>query len=265
MSQAEQIADEYAAWVRSWSSSAKTIGARRTVALSRLREWGVEGMTTDNIQTWLGAGDWSRWTRATYYAHLKDFCGWLVATGRLTSNPMADVRKPTRPSSLPRPLTEGDVARVMAVVEGRTRDWITLALLSGLRVHEIAKIRGEDVTQDGIFVEGKGGVRAMLPTHDDLWDMAQRYPRHGYWFPGGDEGHIPPRTITLTVSTLFSSLGIDGSIHRCRHTYGTRLLRAGVNIRVVQRLMRHASLATTAAYTAVDEDEMRSAISRLSA
>lgn len=67
---------------------------------------------------------------------------------------------------------------------------------------------------------------------------------------------------TLT-SRLFAANGIEGSIHRMRHTFATRLLRAGVNIRVVQTLMRHRSLASTMIYTAVDEDERRDAISRL--
>ena len=67
------------------------------------------------------------------------------------------------------------------------------------------------------------------------------------------------------MGKLFTALGISGSIHRVRHVYGTRLLRAGVNIRVVQKLMRHSSLATTATYTAVDESEMRSAIETLRA
>lgn len=260
----DQTVAEYVRWLRSWTSSEKTISARRTVALSRLREWGVEGMTADNVQQWLGRPDLSRWTRSTYHAHLNDLCGWLVATGRLAENPMEGVRKPTRPSSLPRPLTEPDVERVLATATGRTRDWIMIALLSGLRVHEIAKLRGEDVTEDTIFVEGKGGTRAMLPTHPDIWEMASRYPRQGYWFRGRS-GPIKPYTITTRVSRVFDSLGLEGSIHRCRHTYGTRLLRGGTHIRVVQKLMRHASLATTATYTAVDEDEMRAAISRLSA
>lgn len=235
------------------------------MAASRLREWGVGGMTTENIQAWLGRPKLSRWTRSTYHAHLRDLCAWLVASGYLDADPMDDVRKPSRPSSLPRPLSEPEVERVLAAAEGRVHDWITIALLSGLRVHEIAKIRGEDVTQDGIFVEGKGGTRAVLPTHPDLWTMAQRYPRHGYWFPGRKGEHIKSETITVAVGALFDTLGIAGSIHRCRHTYGTRLLRAGVNIRIVQRLMRHATLATTATYTAVDEDELRAAILRLSA
>lgn len=262
--EAERIVCDYEKWLRSWTSSEKTISARRTVALNRLREWGLEGMTGENVQRWLGRPKLSRWTRSTYHAHLNDFCAWLVATGHLTTNPMESIRKPTRPSSLPRPLTEPDVERVLATATGRTRDWILIALLSGLRVHEIAKLRGEDVTEEAIFVEGKGGTRAMLPTHPDIWTMASRYPRQGYWFPGRD-GHIKPYTITTSVSRVLDTLGLEGSIHRCRHTYGTRLLRGGTHIRVVQKLMRHASLATTATYTAVDENEMRAAISRLTA
>ena len=59
--------------------------------------------------------------------------------------------------------------------------------------------------------------------------------------------------------------GIEGSLHRCRHTYATELLRAGANIRVVQTLMRHASLSSTQIYTAVDENERREGIRRLGA
>lgn len=262
----EQIADEYAAWLRSWSPSAKTIKARHALALSRLNAWGLDGFTADTIQAWLGHDpDWSPWTRATYYSHLVDFCAWMVTAGYLSSNPMPEVRKPKRPNSAPRPLSEYDAERVKASATGLTRDWITIALLTGLRVHEIAKLRGDDVGPDTFYVVGKGGVRANLPTHPEVWEMAQRYPREGYWFPGNDNGHIEAHRITVAVSTLFRSLKIEGSIHRCRHTYCTRLLRSGVNIRIVQKLMRHANIATTAAYAAVDEDEMRAAVVRLTA
>lgn len=261
----EEIVAAYTSWLNSWSPSQKTVTARRTLAAARMKAWGLDGFTTENIQQFLGTPDWKRWTRATYHAHLKDFCAWLTASGYLDENPMEDVRKPGRPASLPRPLSEREVEMVLAAAGGRVRDWVRIALLSGLRAHEIAKLRGEDVTTEGIYVEGKGGVRALLPAHPELWEMAQRYPRQGYWFPGKTEPHMAASTITIGVGELFRTLGITGSIHRCRHVYGTRLLRAGVNIRVVQQLMRHASLATTATYTAVDEDEMKAAILRLSA
>lgn len=256
----------YERWLRSWASP-PTTRARVLIARSRLKAWGsVENITPDRIQEWLGGPELkSGWSRSTYHAHMTDFCKWLVATHRLADNPMTYVRKGKRPRSQPRPLSEADVARVLAVAEGRQRDWLLLALLAGLRAHEIAKIRGEDVTSDGIYVEGKGGTKATIPLHPDLAKVAARYPHTGYWFLNRNGNHITSATVTNYTSILFRSLGITGSIHRCRHVYGTRLLRSGTNIRTVQKLMRHSNLDTTAAYTAVDEDELRAAINLLSA
>lgn len=260
------LIDEYASWMRSWAASEKTIKARTTLAKARLDEWGLDGFTAANVQEWLGRRrdpEWSKWTHSTYHAHLRSFCEFLVLGGFLTASPMDEVRKSRRPHSLPRPLSEEEVARVLSEARGRTRDWIVIALSSGLRCHEIAKLRGEDVTVQGIYVRGKGSEQKILPTHPDIWAMTARYPRQGYWFRSPYGEHILPDTLSGTVSRLFGSLGLEGSIHRCRHTYGTRLLRSGVNIRVVQQLMRHANLETTALYTAVDENEQRDAINLL--
>lgn len=267
MESSEQIVEAYGNWLKSWSASTQTYRGRTKAATVLLgHAGGVERLTAETIQSWLARPELvSGWTRATYHAHFTCFCKWLVATRRIASNPMEDVRKPKRPKSAPRPLSEVEVARVLAKAEGRVRDYILLALLAGLRAHEIAKLRGEDVTVDGIYVDGKGGVRATIPTHPDLWAMSQRYPSHGYWFPGASGGHILPDTVTYTVGRLFRSVGVSGSVHRCRHVYGTRLLRSGTHIRTVQQLMRHANLDTTAAYTAVNEDELRAAINLLSA
>lgn len=258
------LVGEYVEWMRSWGASERTIAARRTVAAGRIKAWGLEGLTAHNIQTWLARPDIkSNWTRATYHAHLKSFCDWLVAAEHLAENPMDGVRKTKPPRGRPRPLSEGEVERILSVVQGEVRDWILLALLAGLRASEVAKIRGEDVSIEGIYVEGKGGTREMLPIHPALWELAQQRPRIGYWFVREDGEHVKSQHVSLTVGRLFHSLGIGGSIHRCRHTYATRLLRSGVHIRTVQRLMRHANLDTTANYTAVDEDELRDAVTLL--
>jgi integrase/recombinase XerD len=105
----------------------------------------------------------------------------------------------------------------------------------------------------------------MLPTHPELWQIAQNYPRRGYWFPSekAPAGHIDPGTVTRRVTMHFRSLDIDGSSHRNRHGYGTFLLRGGANLRVVQELMRHSSLQTTALYLGVNEDEKVAAIRSL--
>lgn len=260
------VVREYEQWLRSWGAAEKTVKARVNLAKSRLAAWGMGGLDVDHITAWLGRPELSRWSRSTYFSNLKDFCSWLVAAGHLDTSPMEDpsVRKPRRPKSLPRPLSEPEVQQVLAAAEGRTRDWMVIALCSGLRAHEIAKLRGEDIAQDGVYVRGKGGTEDTLPCHPDLWAIAQRYPRHGWWFPNpAGTGHVTPDVVTVAVGRLFASQGVSGSIHRLRHVYGTRLLRSGAHIRRVQKLMRHATLETTALYTAVDDDELRDSINRL--
>ena len=265
----EAIADEYAAYLASWCRSDRTLLHRTTVVRSRLRAWGLEGLTTENIQRWLMWDDKRRkrraaWTSATYYSHMRCLCEWATAAGHLVTNPMEGVKKPETPRGKPRPLNDAEVALILSRAEGRMRDWIILSLHAGLRAHEVAKIKGEDVSQWHIHVVGKGGREDDLPTAPEVWEVARRYPRTGYWFPtSGPEGHIRANRLSNLVSVFFTSLGIPGSLHRCRHTYGTNLLRAGVHIRTVQKLMRHESLQTTANYTAVDDDEMRDAVMRL--
>ena len=129
----------------------------------------------------------------------------------------------------------------------------------------MAKIRGEDVRQDDLYVLGKGRKSATLPTHPVVWSLAQEYPRAGYWFPHQRiPGHpVGPVSVSRQVTQLFGPLGIEGSSHRCRHTFATNLLRNGVNIRIVQTLMRHDSLATTAAYLHVTDSEQTLAIASL--
>ena len=264
----------YVTWLGAWAAHT-TVKARRAFIGARLRQWGgVVGFTRDNILAFFASiaerqherGARSSWTIPTYHAHLTDFCAWAVAAGHLTVDPMLTIRKPKRPKARPRPLNDAEVERALGAARGEVRDWMLLALLAGLRVSEISALRGEDVTQGGIYVQGKGGGTEVLPMRPELREMAARYPSSGPWFPGDDRGHIRSTYVSRGVGDVFRQVGImEGSAHRLRHTYGTRLLRSGVNIRQVQRLMRHAALETTAGYTAVDEDELQAAVDMLPA
>lgn len=257
-----QTIDAYEQWMRSWTSSEATITARRTIGLSRLRAWGgPEGITTERIEAWLA--EYSGWSKATYYQHMRSLCTWLHLSQRLDHNPAERLVAPSQPKSLPRPLSRAQVDLVMANASDRQRAWLTLTLYQGLRAHEIAKLKGEDLADGMLYVRGKGGKDAYLPIHAEVAALAQRMPPTGYWFPGRQDGHLAGATISRYVGELFKGLGIDGSLHRGRHSFGTNLVRAGVHVRKVQHLMRHADLSTTAIYTALDEDELRDAINTL--
>lgn len=262
----ERILREYLRWLESLTRP-KTVSARRAFIRARLTEWGhPAGWDTITMQRFLiyDARKGKRrpeWTIATYYTHLRDFGRWCDATGVTEGDPTGQVAKSARPSNVPRPLTEDEVRIVLDAATPKQRAWLLLALHAGLRAHEVAKIRGEDITEDFLRVDGKGGKVASLPTHPDLWELAQGYPRRGYWFPSSTHaGHVSAARVSGAIGELFAANGIDGSIHRMRHTFGTRLVRQGVDLRRVQTLMRHSSLATTQGYLEVADAGLRDAI-----
>lgn len=257
--------DCYAAYLRSRNASDSTTEARLRFARRTLERWPDPATIGPyDVAGYLGDPDFSTWTRATYFGHFRSLFSWMVSTGLLEVNPTTELRRPSSPSGRPRPLSVVDARRAQAAATGTTYAMLMLGMLEGLRAHEAAKIHSDDVSAEGLFVRGKGGRDAVLPTHPEILRLAEE--RSGYWFPGvGGRGHVESDTVSLRITKLFTSLGISGSFHRCRHYYGTSLLRAGVNIRVVQELMRHASLATTAAYLGVGEDEKTAAILALAA
>jgi integrase/recombinase XerD len=259
--------DNFIEWLRSWGASPSTIVVRMRVVAAFCRECDALTASAEDIARWLARPGLSPWTRHSYYGHLRSLYDWLRRTGRRPDDPMLDMRAPKRPAQKPRPLDPLEQSRALVAADDTVRAFLLLGLFAGLRAFEIAKIRGEDVTADALYVRGKGGKDAMIPTHPTLWDLAQAMPRIGWWFPSphADKDHIHPATVTRRITALFAELGIEGSTHRARHSYCTNLMRAGVALRIVQELARHESLATTAGYLAVDEDERRAAIGLLSA
>lgn len=75
--------------------------------------------------------------------------------------------------------------------------------------------------------------------------------------------HITSKRICSAISRAFERVGVQATAHQLRHYYATELLNAGTDVRVVQTLMRHASLATTAIYTKVYEEQQRKALEKL--
>lgn len=242
-------------------------GLSATTTIHRLkfaRQWWAQWQRWDvageNVARWLDA--YQGWTRYTYHNHLQCLFGWLVERGHVQVDPMTKIRQTPRPRPRPTPLSEVDLTRALTSATPRVRSYLMLGYLAGLRAFEIAKIHGGDVDPLSVHVVGKGGQSWTLPTHPALWELAQTYPRDGYWFPSplAHREHVGAGAVSNSVAALFRSLGLHGATHRARHTYGTRMLRNGTNVRVIQTLLRHSSLTTTEWYLGVDEDERRAAV-----
>lgn len=257
------LLDDWSRWMQAESLAARTINERVRIVHHAAAHIGADPtmFTTDELIDYL-AQLRSSATRQTYFGALRAWHFWLIEQGYSLSNPMARLRRPRCPKRRPRPVATPHLQRLLASgIRGRTRTAVLLCSYQGLRVHEAAKIRGEDVDLLGgtLRVIGKGGVDEQVPLHPLIAAEARRYPRLGYWFPSHTRpGHpIRRESLSAVISRAMQRAGVPGTAHSLRHWYGTELVRGGVNVRVVQTLMRHASLATTALYTLVDADQQR--------
>ncbi|MBS41603.1 MAG: hypothetical protein CMH83_00210 [Nocardioides sp.] len=262
----------YERWMLSTGWSPRTQHQRLRRAAMILDVWSDPSTATPTeIAEWLGTKTHLKaWSRATYFNDTKAFFRWLTAADHIPTDPMESdlILRPRVTPGLPKPLSPDEEARALAAARGDVRAYLLLALRAGLRATEIATLTGEHVTRQHIRLVGKGAKEAVIPTHPELWDLADEYPREGYWFPSVYDPARPITGATVGAATkkLFARPDVNipsGSIHRCRHTYATDLLRGGANVRQVQELMRHSSLVTTATYTAVADEELREAVGRL--
>jgi integrase/recombinase XerD len=264
---------QYERWMRGNNRSPKTVKQRLRMAQRILDRWPDPGQATpDDLLEWLGSmgtRKLSKWTKATYYSDVRGFFRWLTTADLIHTDPMASdlIERPKSLSKIPKPLSPAEESRALAAAHGNMEAWLLLALRAGLRASEIAAFRGEEIADDYIVLTGKGDKESAIPTHPDLWELAQDYPRRGWWFPSPEhDGHVAGNSVTVLVGRHFRRPEVDiprGSIHRCRHTYGTTLQRDTHDLRQTQRAMRHSSPATTAVYTAIDDDALRAAINRL--
>ena len=203
-----------------------------------------------------------------YYSIARAWCTWLVRAGHRDDDPTMRVPRPRVPPARPRPITRPQLDAVLALpLRPATRTKILLAAYAGLRIHEIAKIKAQDIDPAGgtLTVTGKGGRTDLLPAHPIILDQATNYPHRGHWFPSPTRPgqHVAAKTVGTVIARALRRAGIDATAHQLRHYFATSLLEAGVDSRIVQTLMRHASLATTGRYLGVTLAQQRQALTGL--
>ena len=263
--------DDFELWQVSSRLSERTITERRRILAQFYRETGVQPAHAQpiDITRWIASHDaWSDSTIVNYVACLTAFYKWLNVQDRRVDNPMTKVGRPRAPKRLPRPVSARDVQILLsAPTRMTTHGMILLAALQGLRVHEIAKLRGEDIDRDRqvLYVKGKGKKPAELPLHPMVADWSRRMPAKGWWFPSRQfpSDPVQAKSVSRTISDHMRRCGVAGTPHRLRHFFATQLLADGADIYLVRDLLRHENVATTAIYTQLPDAMRREAIDRL--
>jgi integrase/recombinase XerD len=264
----DELLDEWALWQRSGDLSERTVKDRvKTVATFARTVPDVLACDWRPLAEYVSRPGLAPASRHTYRAQLRAFYQWLHAMGYREDDPTAKLPRIKRPQNRPKPVTTTELETLLRRCYGRRlRMMIVLAAYQGLRVHEIAKLRGEDVQGDQLRVLGKGGTDLLVPLHPVIADQVRHWPARGWWFPSLDPAQpVTAGSVSRAVSDAFSEAGIPaGTCHRLRHWYATETLKSsGGNIRVVQELLRHRQLATTAIYCEVLASEQRAAVDGL--
>lgn len=267
---ADDFLDEWATWMRARSYSERTVRERRFLILRLGRTYDPAAMTTREVLKFL-AGRFSPGTRATYHGGMASWFCWLHKSGYRPDNPMSDLPTPRVPRRQPRPLTTAQVARLLSQrMHSRTRAMILLAAFEGMRVSEIAAVHARDVdlSEATITVFGKGSVVRVLAMHPCVAGVADWMPTRSWWFPthvGNRDGadHVLGHSVSTIIGNVMARAGVPGTPHCLRHWFATTLLQEGADIRTVQELMGHASLATTQVYTQVTDTRRAEAVARL--
>lgn len=196
---------------------------------------------------------------------------------------MAPKRTSSRPKRLPVTLTDAEVDALLAAIYStksttglRNRTMLQVMLGAGLRVSEVVALKGNaiDFEKGTIRVNlGKGGKDRVVPVDQEtqgwLRAWAERRKslgknaRNPFFFGLRTQGKaLLPRYVHHLVSTLGKAAGVEKRVspHVLRHTYASRMLSRGLNLREVQQLLGHASVSTTQIYTHVNPEELRKKI-----
>jgi integrase/recombinase XerD len=213
---------------------------------------------------------------------IRGFTRFLVEEELLAADPAAEVPAPKLPSRLPKALTIEQVEGLLAATDGdepaRLRDKALLELLyaTGARVSEAVALNvddliGEDGAADVIRLFGKGGKQRIVPVGSyaraalDAYLvrarplMSARGRATPALFLGVRGARLSRQNAWLIIRAAGerAQLGVELSPHSMRHSFATHLLQGGADVRVVQELLGHASVATTQIYTKVTADALR--------
>lgn len=252
----------------------------------------LEDVTSKKIQEYLRKtqkGN-AKTTRNRRLMSLRTFFKSLVKSEVLTLNPALDVDvAKTEKNSVPTYLNDDELQTLLQCIKHdqyyvRNKCILMLMSLAGLRVIEIQNLNINNLIRDendpGISVTGKGNKERYIPLPLPLFELLKEYektyrpepkPEHfNAFFISKRGSRISRRRIQEVAEDTFTILKTMPnksylqskklSSHKLRHTFGTRLVREGIDLVTIQELMGHSNLSTTQIYTHVNDQQKKEAM-----
>ena len=248
----------------------------------------IDRLAVRSYLAWLSRRGLRKSSIARKLAAVRAWCGFGVKVGWLSSNPAKLVPMPKTEHRLPRVLNVDEaIALMTAPLNARERSTpasamaqlrdgaiLELSYSTGIRVSELVGANVADIQYDTGFlrVRGKGKRERLVPVGRPAIEAVLRYraalqagenraasenPR-GPIFLNQRGGRLSARSVERLVARYSQLVSANGPVspHALRHSCATHLLEGGADLRSIQELLGHASLATTQRYTQLNADRL---------
>ena len=259
---------------------------------SALKGQDIDSRATRAFLSHLGRGGLSKRSQGRALSALRSLLAYGCRVGVLQDNPAKAVRTPKQEKTLPKHLRPGEIEQLIEVEykDGplglRDRAIAELLYASGLRVGELVSLDWNqvDLANRTLRVLGKGGKERMVPFGRKACEalaawlrpwgelrakagkgsakagdgVSRDHPSDEPVFLNHRGRRLTDRSVRRVLDAMGLASGLAGDVHphALRHTFATHMLEEGADLRTIQELLGHSSLATTQRYTHVDIDRL---------
>ena len=200
----------------------------------------------------------------------RGFYAWLLRMREVSANPCAGLRAPRAPRNLPAALSPDEASQLVSIDDPSDagiadRALFELAYSSGLRVSELTglDVGAIDLAAAQARVTGKGSRTRIVPVGREALAALARWlpvrarlarPGEAALFVGARGRRLAPREVQRRIKrrAQMAGLGVDVHPHMLRHSFASHVLQSSGDLRAVQEMLGHASIASTQVYTHLD-------------
>lgn len=253
----DQLIEDFLAWKSSGRIAGSTLRQRRYTLRAIARQWPLRDLTAEQAAAYLSDPARGPHAARQSLAALRTFYQWANTHGRLAHDPTALLPAIREPRDVPRPAPRDAIARGLRDGDEPTVAAILLGYRAGLRISELTALSDRSVTDLGLHIIGKGDVGRLVPAHAEL----RPYLRFSGWrFPSP---RWPDRHAHQDYVGDLIRAATGCTPHQLRHRFATDLVANGADLRTVQVLLGHASIATTQRYVAIADEQLAAAVNSL--